>query len=73
MMSLGVSGSPQNNLYDAIINVIRDYINHHSDELFDSEFNSESNIGLQNKIITDEIFGDNGIYAIIETSSSLTQ
>ncbi len=69
----GVSGSPQNNLYDAIINVIRDYINHHSDELFDSEFNSESNIGLQNKIITDEIFGDNGIYAIIETLSSWTQ
>ena len=53
------------NLYDAIIDIISDYINHHSDELFDSEFNSESNIWLQNKIITDEIFGDNGIYAIL--------
>ena len=68
-----VSGLHQNNLYGAIINVISDYINHHSDELFDSEFNSESNIGLQNKVITNEIFGDNGIYAIIETLSSWTQ
>ena len=66
-------GSSQNNLYDAIIGVIRDYLNHHSDELFDSEFNSESNIGLQNRIITNEIFGNNGIYTAIETISSWAQ
>ena len=67
------SGSPQNNLYDTIIDVVKDYLNHHSDELFNSEFNSESNLGLQNKVITNEIFGDNGIYAIIETLSSWVQ
>ena len=67
------SGSLQNNLYDIIIDVVKDYLNHHSDELFNSEFNSESNLGLQNKVITNEIFGDNGVYAIIETLSSWVQ
>lgn len=67
------SESPQNNLYNTIINVVKDYLNHHSDELFNSEFNSESNLGLQNKVITNEIFGDNGVYAIIETLSSWVQ